>query len=382
MSRLFLFYLLIYGGMNLYIGVRLSVLTRKWAPWGHVGLALFLLGMIAGPIVSRLLERTALVWLAQIIGLVTHTWMALALWFFFLGVAIDLWNLLVRGASAWAWKGASVLRVGAVQGLMFMGVMIGLATIWGAVEAQYLHVRTVTMKSSRLPAGSPPIRIVQVSDIHLGLIEREGRVRQILRIIERLEPDMVVSTGDVVDGTAHHMDRVVRLWAGCRPPLGKYAILGNHEFYAGLERSLGLLSEAGFQVLRGSAAAPDPRLLVAGVDDPAGLRRTPKLLADENALLPSTGAARPFTLFLKHRPWIEASSLGRFDLQLSGHTHSGQVFPFGLVVRTQYPYLHGFFDLGEGSALYVSRGTGTWGPRLRLAAPPEVTLITIAPAGS
>lgn len=379
MSRFFLFYFLIYGGMNLYVGARLSILVRRWTPWGQIGLAAFILFMVAGPILARILERTDYVILAQSIGLVTYTWMAIALWFFFLGVAIDLWNALVWLVH-WIWPRVSAVRIGWMQSLVILGVVIALATIWGAVEAQYLRVRNVTITSPRLPAGSKPIRIAQVSDIHLGLIERDGRLRQIIRIVNRLNPDMLIATGDVIDGTAHHMEKLVGMWAGCQPPLGKYAILGNHEYYVGLDRSIQLLTDAGFDVLRGRTARPEPRLLLAGVDDPAGFSRVPRLLADENALLPPLGADRPFTIFLKHRPWIEEGSIGRFDLQLSGHTHSGQVFPFGLVVRMQYPYLHGFFDLGRGSSLYVSRGTGTWGPRLRLAAPPEITLITIQPA--
>jgi predicted MPP superfamily phosphohydrolase len=375
MGRFLIMYLLIYGGINVYAGVRMSVLVRRWTPWGQVGLALLIACMVAGPIVSRLLERTNYVMLAQAVGLVTYTWMALALWFFFLGIAIDIWNIGVWCAArirpaAWSF------HVGWIQSLIAIGTVVLLALIWGAIEAQYIQLREVTLESARLPAGSKPIRILQVSDIHLGLIERDGRMRQILRIVERLKPDMIVATGDIVDGTAHHMEKLVRMWAECNPPLGKYAVFGNHEVYAGRERSAALLTEAGFKVLRGEKVMTGG-IVIAGIDDDGSFRRTPRLQAIENELLPAVGEPRPFTVMMKHRPWVEESSLGRFDVQLSGHTHSGQVFPFGLIVRTQYPYLYGFFQLEKGSALYVSRGTGTWGPRLRLAAPPEVILITV-----
>ncbi|MCE5227969.1 metallophosphoesterase [bacterium] len=380
MSRFLMFYLLIYGGINVYAGVRLSILARRWTPWGQVGLAVLIAFMVAGPIVSRMLERTSFVWVAQAIGIVTCTWMALALWFFFLGVAIDIWNVGVWLAGR-AWPGVMGFRVGWIQSLIAIGVVVALATIWGVIEAQYIHVREVTIETTRLPAGSKPLRVLQVSDLHLGLIERDGRVRQVLGIIDRLKPDMIVATGDIVDGTAHHMEKLVGMWADCRPPFGKHAVFGNHEVYAGRDRSTALLSEAGFTILRGDKVTTGG-IVLAGIDDDGSFRRTPRLQASENALLEPAGAQRPFTILMKHRPWIEEGSLGRFDLQLSGHTHAGQVFPFGLIVRTQYPFLHGLFALDKGSMLYVSRGTGTWGPRLRLAAPPEVCLFTIVNRGS
>ncbi len=377
MWRFYLLYVLVYGGVNVYAGARLSILVRKWTPWGQIGLAVLLLFMVAGPFVSRRLEGMNFVIAAQAVGVVTYTWMALALWFFCLGVAFDLWNVAIW-AIGLKWRAAAGLRVGWIQSLIAMGVVIALATAWGAIEAQYIHVRELTFRTARLPAGSRPIRIAMVSDLHLGLIERDGRVRQVLRMLESLKPDMIVDAGDMVDGTAHHMEKMAGMWAACRPPLGKYAILGNHEFYVGVDRSVSLLREAGFKVLRGETVTTGG-LLLAGIDDPASYSRSPRLAAGENLLLPPAGAARPFTLLLKHRPWIEKSSLGRFDLQLSGHTHAGQVFPFGFFVKRANGYLHGRFDLGEGSQLYVTSGTGTWGPRLRLAAPPEIVVITIEP---
>lgn len=379
MWRFLLLYLLVYGGINVYAGVRLSILARKWTPWGQIGLALLIIFMVAGPFVSLRLERTSFVMLAQVIGVVTYTWMALALWFFFLGLAIDIWNVAIWGIGL-KWRAASTLRVGWIQSLIAMGVVIVLATLWGAIEAQYIHVRELTIHSDRLPRGGKPIRIVQVSDLHLGLIERDGRVRQVLGKIDGLKPDMLIATGDVIDGTAHHMEKIARMWADCRPPLGKYAILGNHEFYVGVERSVSLLNDAGFKVLRGDTVTTGG-LLLAGIDDPAGYDRSPRLAAIEDSILPPAGAGRPFTLLLKHRPWVEESSIGRFDLQLSGHTHAGQVFPFGFFVQKANGFLYGRFQLGKGSELYVTSGAGTWGPRLRLAAPPEIAAITLSPAG-
>jgi predicted MPP superfamily phosphohydrolase len=168
-------------------------------------------------------------------------------------------------------------------------------------------------------------------------------------------------------------------FAAINPPLGKFAVTGNHEFYAGLKESLAFLKDAGFTVLRGQAVTTGP-IRVAGVDFPAERYIDQPSYIDEQAALDMGDDEGLFTILLKHHPLIEESSLGRFQLQLSGHTHKGQIFPFNYPVRFRYRYIAGLYDLGQGSSVYTSRGTGTWGPPLRLFAPAEVTIFTIESA--
>ncbi len=185
-------------------------------------------------------------------------------------------------------------------------------------------------------------------------------------------------------------DGLAGMLADVQAPLGKFAVLGNHEFYAGLSQSLAFHAAAGFTMLRQEHVAVTPQLILAGVDDPAGTHLSGSQEPDESNALPAlerrsaTQAAaaadpRPFVILLKHRPDVHPSSLGRFDLQLSGHTHGGQIFPFHIVHRLIYKYHPGLTDLGGGSKLYLSRGAGTWGPPMRLFAPPEVTIIKLLP---
>ncbi len=377
MSLFLLLYLLLYGGMNVYIFFRLLPVLRRVGWWLPLALAALLVFMVAGPILARMLERTDMVRLAQVVGAITYTWMALALWFFFLGVLIDLWNASFAVAG-WRWPTAAALRLPPSTAVPLIGGLVLLAGIWGAFEAHFIRLERVELTTPRLPAGAPPIRIAQISDLHLGLIERDGRLSQVLDLLEREKPDLILATGDLVDGSAHHMEHLTDMLAAHRPPLGKFAILGNHEWYVGMKNSIGFLEASGFTVLRGETLAVGP-LLLAGVDDPAGLRRDPELVHVEHEALPAADVERPFTILLKHRPWVEESSQGRFDLQLSGHTHNGQIFPFNWIVRTQYRYLRGLYELNDGARLYVSRGTGTWGPRLRLGSPPELTIFTLTP---
>jgi hypothetical protein len=115
---------------------------------------------------------------------------------------------------------------------------------------------------------------------------------------------------------------------------------------------------------------------IVGVDDPTGVQMKIERLVSEKALLSRLPKGR-FTLFLKHRPVIDQEALGLFDLQLSGHTHKGQIWPFTYLSGISYPLSDGRFDLAKGSILYVSRGTGTWGPPIRFLSPPQITVIEL-----
>ncbi|MBE0505034.1 MAG: metallophosphoesterase, partial [Desulfuromonadales bacterium] len=251
--------------------------------------------------------------------------------------------------------------------------VLGLTLLLGAYalyEASAIRIETVTLRSAALPPELNSLRIVQLSDLHLGLIHREGTLRTVATKIRQLQPDLLVATGDMVDARLDHLEDLVALTAALTPPLGKYAVTGNHEVYAGMKGALDFLRQGGFTVLRNQRVVIQPGLSIVGVDDPA----TGQAQAEEG-LLPDKEEG--FTLLLKHRPLVNASTLGRFDLQLSGHAHRGQIFPFNLLTRLQYPQQDGLYSLSPGAWLYASRGTGTWGPPMRLFSPPEITLFII-----
>jgi hypothetical protein len=237
----------------------------------------------------------------------------------------------------------------------------------------------VALTSDKLPAGRAPLRVVLLSDVHLGALVGAGRLRRILARVTALAPDIVLSAGDLVDGQADHLNRLAPVLAGLHPPLGKFAVIGNHECYVGLTHALEFHARAGFTVLRGAAVEVTSGFAIAGVDDPAAARPGAPAATDERALLAALAAGR-FVVLLKHQPVVAAGSAGHFDLQLSGHVHQGQIFPFGLFVRLMYTARTGLTELPAGGRLYVSRGTGTWGPPMRVLAPPEITLIEIAPS--
>jgi hypothetical protein len=250
---------------------------------------------------------------------------------------------------------------------------------YGVVAARRPRIERVVLQSAKLPAGRAPLRIVLLSDVHLGALVGARRLRRILAQVERLAPDLVLSAGDLVDGQADHLNRLVPQLAALHPPLGKFAVIGNHECYVGLAHALDFHVRAGFTVLRGVAAEVTPALAIAGVDDPAASRPRAPAATDERAALAAVPKDR-FVILLKHQPVVARAAVGHFDVQLSGHVHQGQIFPFNVFVRLTYKARTGLTALPGGSHLYVSRGTGTWGPPMRVLAPPEITLIELAPA--
>jgi predicted MPP superfamily phosphohydrolase len=332
--------------------------------------AIWMAVMVVSPVAARLLDRGGYQLPARALAWVGYSWMGFLFLAFVLFLLFGLWHLLVLALGKLL-PAASLLTLHrpAAAALVLLAVLA--AGLYGFFEASALRVETVQLLSAKLPPGVAGLRIVQISDLHLGLIHREEALAPIVARIEQLNPDLLVVTGDIVDAQISHLEELTALWNRLSPPLGKYAVTGNHEYYAGLEQSLDYLQRSGFTILRNRVAAPADFLRIVGVDDPAGGGAP-----DEVPLLAQTGQDS-FVLLLKHRPVVAAGGAGLFDLQLSGHAHGGQIFPFRLLTRLFYPLYDGLYRLAGGSVLYTSRGTGTWGPPMRILSPPEITLIEI-----
>lgn len=229
-----------------------------------------------------------------------------------------------------------------------------------------------------LRAEHDGLRVVQLSDVHLGPFLRSQWLEQRLAQVNGLRPDLIVITGDLLDQDAALSNALVPWLRRLKAPLGVYGVTGNHEFYAGLDKSLDVFRAAGIETLRDRSREIAPGLVVAGVDDLTARRQFG--LSDHP--VDRTLASRPpgATIFLCHSPWqVErAAELGA-DLMLSGHTHDGQIWPFTYLVRLMYPYVAGRYSV-DGMTLIVSRGTGFWGPPMRLFKPAEINVVTLTRA--
>jgi hypothetical protein len=376
--RLVLFvtiFLAVYLGMHLLVFWGMRPLLAGFSA-GPRWLALWMALMLPLPLLIRPLERFGFELLARGVAWVGYLWMGLLFLAFAGCVVVAGGELLARLAVRLQPTLAPLALHGAATAAMVVGIAVA-ASLYGLYEARTLRVERVTIHSARRAADAPTLRIVQISDLHLGLLQREAALQRVVAAIRELRPDLLVATGDIVDAQIDHLDGLSRLFAELDVPLGKFAVTGNHEYYAGLKPALNFLQRSGFTVLRGTTVYPVAGLAVTGVDDPTGGG------SDEGAALPALHER--FTVLLKHRPLVDARTRERFDLQLSGHAHRGQIFPFNLLTGLSFPMQDGLYDLGGGTQLYTSRGTGTWGPPLRVLSPPEVTLFEIvgsAPAAA
>jgi predicted MPP superfamily phosphohydrolase len=329
--------------------------------------------MIVSPVLVRLLDRSGWPTPARGLAWIGYAWMGLLFLAFSAFVVLGGWELLSLILRKIMPSLPSLSLHGVVSAAVILFGVLG-TVFYGFYEAVDLRVEKVRIPSAKLPADSGGLRIVQVSDLHLGLIHREEALAPIIARVREIQPDLLVATGDIVDAQINHLEELSGLWRRFDPPLGKFAITGNHEYYAGLEQALDFLERSGFTVLRNRVEVIAQHLAVAGIDDPAGGIRI-----DETPVLKSIGAGN-FVLFLKHRPHFNQKAAGLFDLQLSGHAHRGQIFPFNLLTGLEYPMQNGLYPLTGGGHLYASRGTGTWGPPIRVGSPPEITLFEIVPA--
>jgi predicted MPP superfamily phosphohydrolase len=252
---------------------------------------------------------------------------------------------------------------GVVAGLSAAGIRSALAGI---------EIRDVPVKLPGLPPELAGFRLVQISDVHVGPLLRKDWVAHVVEQVRALSPDLVAITGDLVDGRVHEIREHVAPLARIEAKRGVYFVTGNHEYYSGVEEWYAHLPSLGVRPLRNERVEVAPGLEIAGIEDPTGE-------PDLAAALRGRDSSRALVL-LAHQPrqFPEAARQG-VPLTLSGHTHGGQIWPFSWIVALAQPYLAGLHRRGD-SQLYVSRGTGFWGPPMRVFAPPEITLLRLQPA--
>lgn len=347
-------------------------------PVSSLILAVFMVFMIAAPFIVRFLERSAMEHPARITAYIGYTWLGVLFLFSSYLFVFDIYHILIAAGRILTHKDLSFLVLPGRTAFFLSLVLSLLTSLYGYFEARNIRTEHVEIKTQKIPREVGRLRIVQISDVHLGLIVREERLKKILDIVKKADPDVFVATGDLVDGDVCRLNGLSNMFKDINPQYGKYAITGNHEFYAGFEQAKCFIRDSGFTLLRGERVSGI--LNVAGVDDPVGEKLGLSRKVNEKDLLSGLPKEK-FTLFLKHRPLIDPGAAGFFDLQLSGHVHKGQIFPFTIFTWLYYPIESGLASVGHSSYLYVSRGAGTWGPPMRVFAPPEVAVIDLVYAG-
>ena len=253
---------------------------------------------------------------------------------------------------------------------------------WGYLEAMRVpRVKHVEVKLARLGAGLDGLRVVLLTDTHYGPIDRARWSAGVVAAVNQLDADVVCHTGDIADGTVAQRQEQSRHLGDVQARLARAYVTGNHEYFGEADGWLDHMAELGWAALHNRHVVVErggARLVIAGVDDvtAAGSGR-PGHRTDHAAALAGSDPNVP-VLLLAHQPKqiVDAITHG-VDLQISGHTHGGQIWPFHFLVRIDQPVVQGLSRHGERTQLYTSRGTGFWGPPFRVFAPSEITLLTL-----
>jgi hypothetical protein len=261
---------------------------------------------------------------------------------------------------------------------LLAGALLAVVAMVQGLRPPVVENHEVTLPG--LPPDADGLVLVAVSDLHLGTLLDEGWLEARCGQIRALRPDLVVFLGDIVEGHGRSPEAFLPSLRGLTAPLGVWAVSGNHESHGGNTPNSRLLTEAGVRVLRNRWAEARPGLLLAGVEDLTSRRRSGQGGDPVGQAL----AGRPpgAAILLSHTPWeAEKGAAAGAGLMLSGHTHAGQIWPLGYLVRLVYPLLAGRYEVG-GMPVIVCRGTGTWGPRMRLWLPGEILRITLRSPGT
>jgi hypothetical protein len=226
-----------------------------------------------------------------------------------------------------------------------------------------------------LPESLSGYRVVQLSDLHVGALLGGDFVAELVERSNALRPDLVVLTGDLVDGAVRNLAAELEPLRRLRARDGVYVVLGNHEYLSGADEWAEAFAALGMRVLRNQGALLRDRLELIGLDD-AVTGPDGRPAVDLDRAFAAHTAGRP-TLVLAHEPQTAAQAIARGgSLQLSGHTHGGQFWPWNLLVRLQQPFTAGLERVGR-MWIYISRGTGYWGPPMRFGIPSEITRIRL-----
>jgi hypothetical protein len=256
---------------------------------------------------------------------------------------------------------------------IFAGLTAASLTGYGVRTALSVpRVDRVRIDLAKLPRTMDGLRIATVSDIHLGPLAGRAHAERIVSVINSVDADIVAVVGDLVDGTVAELGAAAEPLREIRSRLGAYFVTGNHEYYSGVDEWVAEVARLGMRPLRNERLELDG-IDLAGVDDLAGGETGGP---DFEAALADRDPSRPVVL-LAHQPVVvEDAARHGVDLQLSGHTHGGQIVPFNLLVRLEQPVVSGYGSF-DGTQLYVTNGAGFWGPPVRVGAPPEVTLVEL-----
>lgn len=395
----FLAILAVFGGMHFYIWARLVRDTALADPWRR-GLTMFIvaaaIALPLGMFVIRTLPRDAQRGPATVL----FSWMGIA---FLLGAAVfatdlvrlGLWAVrsvadVIRGPSEFPVDPARRLFFARAAASTAVATVVGVAAYGARNAMQEPRVHEVPVRLERLPRALDGLTIAHITDLHVGATIRGKDVKRVVELTNGMKPDLIAITGDLVDGGVERLRDFTEHLGGLKARYGVYFVTGNHEYYSGVIDWMRELKRLGIRVLRnervtiGDDGSGGVSIDLAGIDDHQAQRFGNGHRLDLDRATEGRDPDRSLIL-LAHQPrtsLVSQAVQSGVELQISGHTHGGQIFPFTLLTKTFFPYYNGLYthreESGATGQVYVSPGTGYWGPPMRLGTQAEVGKIVLS----
>jgi predicted MPP superfamily phosphohydrolase len=362
--------LTIYGLANFYIFIRGWQAIPQHSRWRIPYLALFLF-LALSYIIGRFLEKIWLSIISDIFVWIGSFWLAMMFYFFLIVVVIDLARLVNHWFPFFQLITDNYIKLKQVTFFVSVGIVL-VTTLYGYINACSFRVRELDLAIAK-QANIKKVNIAVASDIHLGTIVGRKRFCKIVNKINELNPDLILLPGDIVD---EDLAPVIRENLGdallhLKSKFGVYAITGNHEYIGGVESAVKYLKEHGVTVLRDSVAKINDSIYIVGREDRSISQFSGKQRKNLPELMQDVDKSYPVIL-MDHQPFkLNEAEENGFDLQLSGHTHHGQIFPINFITNAVYEKSWGYLKKGD-THIYVSCGVGTWGPPVRLGSRPEI----------
>ncbi len=369
--------LVVYGLVNSYIfirGLQAIPAGSAWRPWY---IAIFW-SVAFTFVLARILERTYPCGFTGVMTWIGSFWLAFMLYFILVALFIDFARVLNHFLHIFPQSFYTDYAQTKLTVLFISLSLVSLIVAGGFINARIPLVRKLELHVGKKVSGEKTLRIVMASDIHLGTIISRRKANRLVETINGLHPDIVLFAGDVVDEDLAPviMNNLGANLMEIRSKLGVYAITGNHEYIGGVEPAVKYLREHGVTVIRDTALFIDNRFYIVGREDRDRSRFTGKKRKELRELIQQVDRSFPVIL-MDHQPFnLERTVEEGVDLQLSGHTHHGQMWPFNYITTAMYEISRGYKLIGK-THFYVSTGFGTWGPPVRLGNRPEIVQITL-----
>lgn len=365
----FIAFFSIYLSMHIFVWyrfVRQLHLSRKTVIFGYI----FCIGMALTPLLAHQLPLTLPQSFVYSFWQVTYTWLAAIFYLFVIQLFVFLIQVITWPFIQKIWP-AIAFRV--ALGIALTCVLV---VAYGFYEASKpVKVINYKFESQKIRQD---IRLVFLSDLHLGVQKSSNRLNKLIELIRKQKADLIIFGGDVVNDHLEWLSDEASQLAKLTAPEDKFGVLGNHEFYPGLDKSIELFEQAGINILdNNSRYFKEFNLHLTGVTDPAFFPNPREHQESIILRLLENIDLEQYNILISHRPWgFEHAAQAGIDLHLGGHTHNGQIFPFRYLVKLQFDYVYGLYEKDK-SRLIVTCGAGSWGPPIRVLSPAEIVVIDI-----